>query len=247
MKIKALIVDDEKTARDVLKYYLQQYCPQVEIVGEASNVRQAAPLIRELQPQLVFLDVEMPFGNAFDLLEATQDCDYQTIFITAFSEYSLKALNMSAAYYILKPISIDELITAVQKVQEHLEKEETLNRNKILIQNLTQNPETQQLILPTQSGFDVVKLADVTYLMADGNFTQVHMNDGTKHLVCRFLKHFDDLLSFPFVRVHRSYMINVQYVRAYQKGNGGTAILQNKVEIDISAPYKENFLSKFQG
>ena len=107
--------EDERAAREVLKNYLSKYCPQVEVVGEAQNIKEAVPLLHEIRPQLVFLDVEMPFGNAFDVLEACKDLHFETIFVTAFSEYSLKALNQSAAYYLLKPISIEELIVAVNK------------------------------------------------------------------------------------------------------------------------------------
>ena len=107
MKIRSIIVDDEQIARNVLRNYLTKYCPQVEILGEAENIKEAVPLIEKFRPQLVFLDVEMPFGNAFDVLEGCKDLHFETIFVTAFSEYSLKALNQSAAYYLLKPISIE--------------------------------------------------------------------------------------------------------------------------------------------
>jgi two-component system LytT family response regulator len=117
MKITSVIVDDEPIARDVLFNYLQKYCPIVEVVGQAQHIKEAVPMIQSLKPQLVFLDVEMPYGNAFDVLEACEGQAFEVIFITAYSEYSLKALNMSAAYYILKPIDITELVTAVNKVQ----------------------------------------------------------------------------------------------------------------------------------
>jgi len=243
MKITAVIVDDEKIARDVLKNYLAKYCPQVELLGEAENIKEAVPLIAETQPQLVFLDVEMPFGNAFDVLEATKDFSYETIFITAFSQYSLQALNKSASYYILKPIDIQELIVAVNKVVESLEKKEELNRNRILLENLKQKPDKQQLILPTLQGFDVVKIEDILRLQADGNFTQVYLKDGSKKMVCRFLKHFDDLLESPFVRVHRSHIINIQFVKSYHKS--GTATLMDNTEIEVSASFKEQFLKNF--
>lgn len=245
MKISAVIIDDEQIARDVLQNYLQKYCPQVEILGEAENIKQAVPLIKNQQPQLVFLDVEMPYGNAFDVLEATQNFQYETIFITAFSQYSLDALNKSASYYILKPIDIQELIVAVNKVSETLEKNEELNRNRILLDNLKQKPDKQQLILPTLNGFDVVKVEDIIRLQADGNFTQVFLINGTKKMVCRFLKHFDDLLQAPFIRVHRSHIINTHFVKSYQKGNGGTAVMIDNSEVEISQTYKENFLKFF--
>lgn len=243
MKITAVIVDDEKIARDVLKNYLTKYCPQVEFMGEAENIKEAVPLIAEVRPQLVFLDVEMPFGNAFDVLEATKDFSYETIFITAFSQYSLQALNKSASYYILKPIDIQELIVAVNKVVESLEKKEELNRNRILLDNLKQKPDKQQLILPTLQGFDVVRIEDILRLQADGNFTQVYLKDGTKKMVCRFLKHFDDLLEVPFVRVHRSHIINIHFVKSYHKS--GTATLMDDTEIEVSASFKDQFLKNF--
>lgn len=243
MKIKSIIVDDEKIARDVLRNYLTKYCPQVEILAEAENIKEAVPLIENLQPQLVFLDVEMPFGNAFDVLEATKHIHYETIFITAFSEYSLKALNLSASYYILKPIDIKELIVAVNKVSETVEKQEEFSRNKILLENLKQKPEKQQIILPTLQGFDVAKIDEILRLQADGNFTQIYLKDGSKKMVCRFLKHFDDLLGFPFVRVHRSHIINFNAVKSYHKN--GEIILQDGTEIEVSGTYKENFLKLF--
>ncbi|MFC0427171.1 LytR/AlgR family response regulator transcription factor [Chryseobacterium scophthalmum] len=243
MKIKSVIVDDEKIAREVLRNYLTKYCPQIEILGEAENIKEAVPLISEMQPQLVFLDVEMPFGNAFDVLEATKEFSYETIFITAFSQYSLQALNKSASYYILKPIDIQELILAVNKVAESIEKKDELNRNKILLENLKLKPEKQQLILPTLQGFDVVKTEDIVRLQADGNFTQVYLTDGSKKMVCRFLKHFDDLLENPFVRVHRSHIINTHFVKSYHKS--GTATLSDNSEIEVSGSFKDQFLKVF--
>lgn len=243
MKIKSVLVDDEKIARDVLRNYLSKYCPQIEIAGEAENIKEAVPLIAEIQPQLVFLDVEMPFGNAFDVLEATKEFSYETIFITAFSQYSLQALNKSASYYILKPIDIQELIVAVNKVAENIQNKDELNRNKILLENLKVKPEKQQLILPTLQGFDVVRTEDIVRLQADGNFTQVYLADHSKKMVCRFLKHFDDLLEPPFVRVHRSHIINTSFVKSYQKG--GTATLSDNTEIEVSGSFKDRFLKMF--
>lgn len=243
MKIQSIIVDDEQIARNVLRNYLTKYCPQVEILGEAENIKEAVPLIEKHRPQLVFLDVEMPFGNAFDILEATQNYDYEAIFITAFSDYSMKALNFSASYYILKPIDIQELIVAVNKVAESIEKKEEFNRNKILLQNLQQKPEKQQIMLPTMQGFDVARIDEIVRLQADGNFTQIFMKDGSKKMVCRFLKYFEDLLDYPFVRVHRSHIVNFNAVKSYHKN--GEIVLEDNTEIEVSASYKDEFLKNF--
>ena len=244
-KIRSVIIEDETAAREVLKNYLRKYSPQVDVIGEAANIKEAVPLLHEVTPQLVFLDVEMPFGNAFDVLEACKGLQFETIFVTAFSEYSLKALNQSAAYYLLKPISIEELIVAVNKVQQQLANHDLLNRNKIIVENFREpKPEKQQVILPTLEGFEVVLMKDIVRLKGNGNFTDIFLVDGTKKMVCRFLKHFSEILPFPFMRVHKSHIINVNFVKAYNKG--GFVTLQDATEIEVSSSYKEDFLNKFK-
>ena len=242
MKIKAVIVDDESIAREVLENYLKKYCPVVEVIGQAQHIKEAVPMIQSLQPQLVFLDVEMPYGNAFDVLEACQDQQFETIFITAYSEYSLKALNMSAAYYILKPIDITELISAVNKVQLSILKKEDFNRTKILLDNLKLQPEKQQIILPTLQGFDVIKTESIIKLQANGNFTDVYLADGSCKMICKFLKHFDELLSIPFVRVHRSFIVQKNKIEFL---NRNRLMVANR-EIPIGRTYKQgvfNFIA----
>lgn len=242
-KIKCVIVEDEPAAREVFKNYLSKYCPQVEVIGEAHNGREAVPILHDLEPQLVFLDVEMPFGNAFDVLEACKDLYFETIFVTAFSEYSLRALNQSAAYYLLKPISIEELILAVNKVQQHIINKEIFNRNKILVENLKETkPEKQQVILPTLEGFEVVKIEDIVRLQGNGNFTDIYLKDKSKKMVCRFLKHFHEILPYPFIRIHKSHIVNFNYVKSYHKNSGGYVTLADGTEIEISSSYKNDFL-----
>lgn len=247
MKIKTVIVDDELIAREVLENYLKKYCPVVEVIGQAQHIKEAVPMIQSLQPQLVFLDVEMPYGNAFDVLEACQEQQFETIFITAYSEYSLRALNMSAAYYILKPIDITELISAVNKVQLSILKTEDFNRTKILLENLKLQPEKQQIILPTLQGFDVIKTENIIKLQANGNFTDVYLADGSCKMICKFLKHFDELLSTPFVRIHRSFIVNTRFIKSYSKSAGGFVTLLDGSEIEVSATHKEQLLKTIGG
>ncbi len=245
--IRSVIVEDESAAREALKNYLAKYCPQIELAGEAHNAKEAVPLLHELAPQLVFLDVEMPFGNAFDVLEGCKDLCFETIFVTAFSEYSLKALNQSAAYYLLKPVSIEELILAVNKVQQHILKDEIFNKNKIIVENFREEkPERRQIILPTLGGFEVVKMEKIIRLQGNGNFTDIYLSDGTKKMVCRFLKYFSEILPYPFVRIHKSHIININFVKSYHKAAGGYVLLEDKSEIEISPAYKEEFLNTFK-
>lgn len=244
-KIKAVIVEDELAAREVLKNYITKYCPQVEILGEAQNIIEAVPILHELQPELVFLDVEMPYGNAFDVLEACKDLNFETIFVTAFSEYSLKALNQSAAYYLLKPISIEELIVAVNKVQQHIVNQDVVNRNKIIVANFKEpKPEKQQIILPTIEGFEVVKIEHIIRLKGNGNFSDIYLADGSKKMVCRFLKYFSEILPSNYIRIHKSHIVNINFIKSYNKG--GTVMLIDGSELEISSTYKDDFLRKFK-
>lgn len=245
-KITAVIVEDEAAAQAALQNYLQKFCPQITVTGTAQNSREAIEVLHRLQPQLVFLDVEMPFGNAFDVLDGCRDLRFETIFVTAFSEYSLKALNQSAAYYLLKPVSIEELIVAVNKVQQQLHNQQLLNRNQVILDNAREsNPGRQQIILPTVDGFDVVRMEDIVRLKGNGNFTDVYLVNGSKKMVCRFLKHFSEILPHPFIRVHKSHIINIHFVQSYHKGAGGYVCLQDGSEVEVSPAYKEALIKAF--
>lgn len=243
--MRAVIVEDEKIAREVLRNYLTKYCPTVELIGEAENIKEAVPLIENKRPDLVFLDIEMPFGNGFDVLEACKDIPFETIFITAYSEYAIKALNMSASYYLLKPLSIDELILAVDKVELNLKNKTQILNKQVLLHNLHSQQSDSQIILPTMDGFEVLLLKDILRLQGNGNFTDLYLQNGTKKMVCRFLKYFEELLPPNFIRVHKSHIINTKAVVSYHKGLGGYVLMSDKSEINISSAYKETFLKYF--
>lgn len=246
-KIRSVIIEDEQAAREALKNYLVKYCPAVELVGQAECCRSGIQLIHDTRPQLVFLDVEMPFGNAFDVLEACRDIYFETIFVTAFSEYSLQALNQSAAYYLLKPVSIEELILAVNKVQQQILRQEMFNRNQILMENMRETvPGKRQVILPTLEGFEVIRMDEIIRLQGNGNFTDIYLRGKKKKMVCRFLKHFHEILPHPFVRVHKSHIINIECIRSYHKNSGGYVVLEDDTEIEISPSYKDHFLRLFK-
>jgi two-component system LytT family response regulator len=146
---------------------------------------------------------------------------------------------------LLKPISIEELIVAVNKVQQHIINNELFDRNKIIVENFRETkPEKQQVILPTLEGFEVVKMEEIVRLRGNGNFTDIYLSNGSKKMVCRFLKHFSEILPYPFMRVHKSHIINSSFVKNYNKG--GFVTLFDNTEIEISSTYKEEFLKKFK-
>lgn len=244
MKLNAIIVEDEKTSRDILKNYLSKYCPNVKVLGEAENIDEALILIRNNELDLVFLDVEMPFGNAFDLLEKVGDIDFETIFVTAYNHYAIDALNAHASYYLMKPISIEELIKAVDYVTEIKTKENALHEEVLVPKT---NAVNGKITIPQQDGFEVINTADILFCKADDNYTEIYLNNNKKKLVSKTLKYFEEALNDGgFARVHKSYLVNVNEVVKYVKGKGGSVVLSNGKQIMVSASKKSDLLSYFK-
>lgn len=242
MKFDAIIVEDEANSREILKSYLQKYCPAVNLLGEAANIQDGLALINEKKPDLVFLDVEMPFGNAFDLLDQVPDRRFETVFVTAYDQYAMDALNNHAAYYLMKPINIDELIKAVEYVSEIINKEHALE-DKVLTPKL--KSVEGKITIPQQDGFQVLNVEDILYCKADDNYTEIYL-ENKKILVSKTLKYFEEALSeFAFARIHKSYLVNVNEVIKYRKGKGGSVVVSNGKELLVSASKKKDFLSYF--
>jgi two-component system, LytTR family, response regulator len=245
--MKAIIVDDEQASRETLNNYLSKYCPEVEVAALAENVSTALKEIEKHKPDILFLDVEMPYGNAFDLLEQVKETTFETVFVTAFSHYALKALNQSAAYYILKPIEIEELINAVKKIKEQKEKNKHAFHTKILIDNIQNSgKQLQKVVLPLMEGFEVIDVKDIIRCQANDNFTDFILADGRKMLICRTLKFYEDVLSgFEFCRIHKSHLVNIQHIRKYLKGKGGQVVMSDNSVVDVSPNKKDELFSRF--
>ena len=242
MNLRAILIEDEANSREILSNYINRYCPDVELVGMASSIKEGVGLIEKNELDLVFLDVEMPFGNAFDLLDQIPDRSFETVFVTAYDQYAMDALNHHAAYYLTKPINIDELVKAVEYVKEvrtkenHLQ-EKVLNTNTKSIQG--------KLTLPQQDGFQVLNVEEILYCQADDNYTKIYL-ENKKILVSKTLKYFEDALSeFHFARIHKSYLVNVNEVVKYRNGKGGSVVLSNGKELLVSASKKKDLLSYF--
>lgn len=242
MNLQAIIVEDEETSREILRNYVAKYCPKVTLIGEAENIEEALVLIRNNKLDLVFLDVEMPYGNAFDLLDQVGDRQFETVFVTAYNQYAIDALNAHASYYLLKPISIDKLIDAVDYVHEIKEKENKL-QDAILRPQITQVQ--GKITIPVSQGFEVIEIGDILYCQADDNYTHIYTRNDKK-LVSKTLKYFEDILAGNgFARVHKSYLVNVNAIIAYKKGKGGSVVLNTKKEIMVSPSRKKELLSFF--
>ena len=244
MTLSAIIVEDEAQSRDILRNYLTKYCPNIAVKAEAEHVDQAIKLIRTHLPDVVFLDVEMPYGNAFDLLDKVGVITFETIFVTAYNHYAMDALNAHASYYLTKPISIDELIKAVDYVTDIKIKEAAL-QDQVLVP-MHEN-RSKKITLPQQDGFEVINTEDILYCKADDNYTEIYLTNNKKKVVSKTLKYIEASLSDShFARVHKSYLVNVNEIKKYIKGKGGSVVLSNGQEVMVSASRKAELLSYFK-
>ncbi len=244
MNLTAIVVDDEVNSRTILKNYLQKYCPTVEVLGEAANVQETLTLLEAGHPDLLFLDVEMPYGNAFDLLEQLPDRAFETVFVTAYDHYAVDALNAQATYYLLKPIAIDNLIKAVQHVS-HIKRREKELQDQVLIPKISMAADGK-ITIPQQDGFEVLEINKILYCQADDNYTKIFLDQGQK-LVSKTLKYFEDTLKDKgFVRIHKSYLVNVNEITRYKKGKGGSVELSSGKQLSVSAGKKGQLLDYFR-
>ena len=245
--MKAVIVDDEYMSRQTLRKLLDLYCSQVEILGEAGSADEAFLLIQKETPEVVFLDVEMPFGSGFDLLTRFSDIDFEIIFVTAFDQYALKAIKYCALDYLLKPINAEELIESVKRLEQ---KKRTISdkiKIETFLRNLQQSDSNKnQIVVPTSDGFEFVEINEIVRFEADGRYTRIFLTTDKKILICKNLKEFETLLDgHNFFRSHHSHLVNMKYVKSYSKSEGGFLTMRDGDLVPISRRKKEYFLKQF--
>lgn len=242
----ALIVDDEARARRILEELLKEYCPQITTIITADNVPNAVKAIQTYQPNVVFLDIEMPQYNGFQLFDFLTETNFATVFTTAYSEYALQAFQVSAVDYLLKPIQIDLLLKAVEKIQKNTD----ITLPALQIASLQENLQTnhiKRLALPVADGFVFVDVNDIICLKAEGAYTEIVLEKNKKHLASKNLKSFEDILTHEFFfRPHRSYIINLNRVKQYQKQDGGYLIMDSDDIINIAKEKRDEFLKVYQ-
>ena len=239
--MKALIVEDKAYIRQALINLLQLIDFEVEVIGECESVKEAVVVTNACKPELIFLDINLTDGNAFDFLEQTEHLDFKIIFITAYEEYALKALKTGAVDYILKPVDIGELEIALQKVS-NLPITEQKQQIKT-VKSVWNNDETK-LILSLHDSFQVVDLNELLFCESDNGYTTFYCSDGKKYLASKTLKEFEkQLTTANFIRPHQSYIVNLKFIDKYEKS--GVIYLKNGKKIPVSSRKKEHFISTF--
>jgi two-component system LytT family response regulator len=247
-EIKAIIVDDEQHCIDALQTMLQKKCPEVTVLGGVNSVKEAKDLITELQPDVVFLDVEMPHQNGFELLKLFDKITFDVIFTTAYEQYALKAIKFNALDYLLKPFSVKELQDAVQKCisRRNGQPESATSPLEVFLQNMKTLHQTHKKIaLPTINGLVFMPVQNIVRCESTGNYTRIFFTDKKNLMVSRPLKEFEELLTdVDFFRVHNSHLINLQQMQSYIQGEGGFALMSDGTQVEISRRRKADFLKK---
>lgn len=248
--MKTLIIEDEQKSRDMLATLIKKNFPQLTIVGLAKNVAEGVEFINTLSPDLVFLDISMPDGTGFDVLEKTQGLKFDIIFTTATDKHALKAIKYSACDYLLKPIDVDELKPTVDKlIEKHASKTPTMpsmENLQFLIQNLKRADDNySKITLPTGNAYEIVNIKDIIRCEADGSYTNFILIGGKKLMVSASMKHYEDLLpANDFIRIHHHHLININHVIRFLKVDGGYAIMSDNSQLEISRRKKDAFLER---
>ena len=246
--ISAVIIEDEKKSREALQGLLQRYCPTVKVVGEAEGYRPGVELIRKHQPDVVFLDIQMPDGSGFRVLEATKEMKFEVIFTTAFDQFAIKAIKYSALDYLLKPIDPQELAQAIRKVEEKASDEAKSKNIEALLDNLqTRDEDPRKIVLSTAEKMHVIDVSDIVRCESDNYYTYFYFLDGTRILVSKTLKENEELLSHHnFIRPHKSHLINVKYIKSFIRHEGGHIVMSDGARIPVSRRKKERIMEILQ-
>ncbi len=237
----AIIIDDELKGRVALSRKLYDYCKDVSLTGEAENGEEGIKLIEKLKPDIVFLDIEMPRMNGFDMLHRLPEKNFDLIFTTAYDQYAIKAIKYAAFDYLLKPVDIEELKLAVSK--SNAQNRNTEKKLEVLDQNLHGKTILNKIAIPSLDGLLFFNIADIVHLEANSNYTAIYFSNRPKLIASKTLKDFEDLLPTDiFFRTHHSHLINLNYIKRYIKGDGGQIELQDGTFVDVARRKKEEFL-----
>lgn len=244
MQIKAVIIDDEQHSLETTDILVRKYCPCVLVTGLADSPEKGITLIDTLKPDLVFLDIAMPRMNGFEMLQYLHFKEFDIVFTTAFDAYAIKAFKVNAIDYLLKPIEPEELIKAVDKAKSKLEKNIHLNRIDEILQNARlAGLKKNKLALPVEGKIAMIEYDSIFYCESDGNYTNIYLSNQKKIMVSRTLKDVESSLPHPpFLRIHHSFVVNINHIKEYIRGEGGEVLLTNGDQIRVSRNKKDELL-----
>ncbi len=240
--LKTVIIDDEYKAVKTIELILKNHCKNIEVCGTANSVKEGIAIINKFKPDIVFLDIEMPEANGFDLLEQIDERDFEVIFITAYNHYAIRAIKYSAFDYILKPVDIDEISKAIENVKKKRKSDnKQFEKFEILLENI-QSKSPKKLAIPIFNGTEYIDIDKIIRIEADGSYSNFYLVNKIKYVVSRNLKEYADILEGNiFYRIHRSHLINLNYIRKHVKHQGGYIVMEDDSSIPVSRQKKDEF------
>lgn len=247
--ITAIIVDDEIRGIGALTNLLEEYCRNIKVIATCKNAEDAREKIESLSPQLVFLDISLPDKNSFELLTELESINFEIIFVTAYNDFVLQAFQYSAVDYLMKPIDEDLLVESVKRASTRIYNKEIHTNTSALLHNLTKtnNPQEMKLCIPSVKGFQVIDLKDILYCEGSSSYTNIYFTTGSSVCTSKTIHEYEDMLEDNgFMRIHKSYLVNLLHVKEYLRGEGGSVILSNKKELEISRRKKDEFMRKIK-
>ena len=244
--IKAIIIDDEAHCIDTLNMLLKEYCPEVQVMEQCRSAKKGLEAIAQIKPQLVLLDIEMPFMNGFEMLEQFTHIPFAIIFTTSYDQYAIKAIRFSALDYLLKPIDPDELQHAVQKAIRKI-KFPPASQIELLLEQLRHPSAAKKIAIPTMEGLQMISIDSIISCSSDSNYSVLLLKSKKKIVVSRTLKEIEEMLTeHSFLRVHHSFLVNLDEVAKYVKGKGGYLVMSDDSIVDVSNSRKDALLKKLQ-
>lgn len=245
--LKAIAIDDEADALEIITNQIGQHCSDIDLVDTCTSGFEGVKSIHTHKPDVIFLDVDMPQMTGFQMLEMFEEIDFEVIFTTAYDQYAVDAFRISAIGFLLKPIDSEELVNVVNHLSTRREEHLFKRHYDKLRYNLNQKNTNKQIAFPTQDGFEFIYSQEIVYCEADGNYTTIYLADGSKQVFSRLLKETETLIeSYRFCRIHKSYLINLDHLKKYKRGDGGSVKLSNGKLLPVSRHYKEFFLTKIK-
>ncbi len=247
MNITAILVEDEFKIREVFKQLLEKYCPTILLLGEADNIADGYTLILKNKPDVVFLDIEMPGGTGFDLLSKFDMIPFETIFVTSYGHYAIRALKMSALDYLLKPVLIEDLIALPDKLKEAIGLKQNASKYTLLKNNLTSTEREKKLAVTSKKSLELINISDIVYLNGDGNYTTFFLKNKEKLVVSKTLKEFESILCSPtndFIRIHKASILNISYLKSLITGVETFALLKDKTQLEVSRRKKRELIER---
>jgi two-component system, LytTR family, response regulator len=246
--VTAVIVEDEELARENLKLLISEFCPNVNVLAAEDNIEDGIKAIKQHLPDILFLDIKIQRNTGFELLKHFDTVGFEIIFTTAYAEFAIEAIKFSAIDYLLKPIDLNELREAISKVEKKNTNDNVSQKIEALFHNLQRKTEDYpKIAVPSTNGLTIIHVKDILYCEAEGNYTKIHLLKGQSLLICKTLKEYDLILSkFNFFRIHHGFLVNLNEVNNYVRGDGGYVVMSNKKEIDVSKRKKEDFLKRLE-